>query len=300
MTYSLGLDIGGTKIATALLHHDGTVLHTATVPTAGSGPAVIDQIADLVTAHTGQQALSGIGLAVPGDVDPSTGVISSAPNIGWTDLDITGRIAPHLPPRTLVRVNNDANAAAWAEYRFGGHSRGDSFAMITVGTGLGGGFVLNGRLLRGATGAAGEIGHMPLEPSGEACTCGSRGCWERYASGSALHRAAIAAGWDTATAGRDLLAAAATDPAARYLVAGIAGHLVRGISLVTAALNPAQVILGGGLGTDRRFLAIVQEAQQSLETTPPRFRPIIRAATLGPLAGAVGAADLAQEPDRSP
>lgn len=172
------------------------------------------------------------------------------------------------------------------------------FAMLTVGTGLGGGFIINGPLLRGATGAGGEIGHLALVPGGDSCPCGSHGCWERYASGSALHRAAAAAGWDNQKASHEVLAAAGTLPAARRIVEGVARDLVRGILLISSALDPSQVILGGGLGSDPRFLATAQEAMAGAHVTPPRSRPHLRTAVLGPLAGAIGAADLALEPGR--
>jgi len=218
MTFSLGLDVGATKIAVTLLDTDGTVLRAESVSTeAAGGDAVVAQIGAIVAAQAAESVLAGVGLAVHGDVDPASGMIALAPNIGWAGVDIAARIAPHLPKRTRLRVENDANAAAWAEYRFGGHPRADSFAMITVGTGIGGGFVLNGRLLSGAAGA-GEIGHLQLKPAGEGCPCGSRGCWERYASESALQRAAVAMGWGGPEASRALLAATATDPAARALV----------------------------------------------------------------------------------
>lgn len=296
MTRSLGIDVGGTKIASALLDHDGTVLHTETTPTAQGGDVILGQIAAIISATASGHDLAGIGIAVPGDVHPGTGIIRSAPNIGWFDLDIAGRLRPYLPPKTPLRVDNDANAAAWAEYRFGGHPHTDSFAMITVGTGLGGGFILNGRLLRGATGAAGEIGHLALVPNGETCPCGSRGCWERYASGSALHRAAVAAGRDHPAAGRDLLAAAGTSHTDRAVVEGVASDLARGILQISTVLDPSLVVLGGGLGSDLRFLALAQEALAAEEVTPPRSRPHLRTAVLGPLAGAIGAADLSQEP----
>ncbi|WP_457965557.1 ROK family protein [Arthrobacter sp. D1-29] len=296
MTCSLGVDIGGTKIASAVLDRDGTVLDVHTTPTARGGDVILGQVAAIVNGVAAKHDLSGIGIAVPGDVNPSTGIIRSAPNIGWSDLDIAEHVRSFPPAGAAVRVDNDANAAAWAEYRFGGHPRTDSFAMITVGTGLGGGFIINGRLLCGATGAAGEVGHLALVPGGDSCPCGSRGCWERYASGSALHRAAVAAGWDEGSAGHDVLAAAEIHPPARRVVEGVARDLTRGILLLASALDPSLVILGGGLGSDPRFLAIAQEAMAGAEVTPPRSRPQLRTAVLGPIAGAIGAADLSLAP----
>jgi glucokinase len=226
----------------------------------------------------------------------------TAPNLRWRAVDVGALIVTRVRSDIPVRVDNDANAAAWAEFRFGEHQRDDSFVMITVGTGIGGGLVMNGQLLLGATGAAGEIGHMPHELGGLSCPCGSCGCWERYASGSTLHRLAAAAGWDDRTAGRDVLAATDSDPTARQLVGEVAGHLARGISLLSAALNPTKVVLGGGLGSDPRFVSIVNDALTIIGTTPPRLRPTVVPATLGSLAGAIGAADLAgaTPPEPSP
>lgn len=139
---------------------------------------------------------------------------------------------------------------------------------------------------------------MALVPGGDSWPCRSHGCWERYASGSALHRAAAAIGWQTATTGHDVLSAAGTHPAARQIVEGATRDLTRGILLLSSALDPSLVILGGGLGSDPHFLAISQETMAGAHVTPPRSRPQLRSAVLGPLAGAIGAADLALEPGR--
>jgi glucokinase len=291
--HTLGLDVGGTKIATVVLDQNGTVLSHSKVPTAGHGPAVVHQILDLVSKALTEHEPVGIGIAVPGNVDPTTGTVICAPNIGWNSVDLRASLARAVPSSVQVTVENDANAATWAEYRYGGHTDANSFAMVTVGTGLGGGFVINGQLLRGANGGAGEIGHLPLVQEGDPCTCGARGCWERYASGTALRRAAQASGWTGPHASQAVLHEADSNPEAHALVLGIASHLAHGIELMTSALDPNTVVLGGGLGTDPRFLAAAREALAARTITPPRSRPALKSATLGPLAGAIGAADLA-------
>jgi glucokinase len=290
---TFGLDVGGTKISAVVLNEAGIVLDHHLVPTGGSGTAVVQQIAELITAANDQHELLGVGVAVPGDVDPIRGVIRSAPNIGWKDLNLRAALRQSMTLETNLATHNDANAAAWAEYRFGGHRPEHSFAMITVGTGIGGGFVLNGQLLVGASGAAGEVGHLNLIPDGELCACGARGCWERYASGSALQRASQTAGWKSGSPSHDVLADAPNNDKARAVVTAAAQHLVRGIGIVAAAVDPSHVVLGGGLGSDPRFLQVVQEAYTGVDIMPPRSRPHLTAATLGPLAGAIGAADLA-------
>ncbi|PRB43456.1 hypothetical protein CQ020_16915 [Arthrobacter sp. MYb23] len=299
MTFTLGLDVGGTKIAAVVLDHNGTVVDDSVVPTDGHGISVIAQIWNLIDQKASSHALGGVGVAVPGNVDPSSGTVISAPNIRWDHVDLPTLIEPALRGSAEVSVINDANAAAWAEYRFGEQNPGDSFAMITVGTGtgtgtgIGGGFVLNGRLLNGATGAGGEIGHLTLIPDGEACSCGSKGCWERYASGSALHRAAVQAGWGPEKASHQLLESVGTRPEAEKLATTIQ-HLIRGMGLVAGVLDPTVIVLGGGLGTDPVFFDSEVAYYQELRITPPRSRPRLGKAHLGPLAGAIGAADLAR------
>lgn len=222
MTHTLGLDVGGTQIASVVLDDHGTIVEQSVDPTDGRGTSVIAQIWNLIDRAAAKHPLEGVGIAVPGNVDPQTGTVISAPNVSWNHVDLQALIAPALHGTAEVTVANDANAAAWAEYRFGGHHPGDSFAMITVGTGIGGGFVVNGRLLNGATGAGGEVGHLTLIPDGESCSCGSRGCWERYASGSALHRAAIQAGWGPDRASHQVLAQASDQAGAIDLVQTVA------------------------------------------------------------------------------
>jgi glucokinase len=254
---------------------------------------VIAQIWNLIDRAAARHSLDGVGVAVPGNVNPKTGTVISAPNIGWNHVDLQALMEPALHGATEVTVANDANAATWAEYRFGEHTPGDSFAMITVGTGIGGGFVVNDRLLNGATGAGGEAGHLTLIEDGEACSCGSNGCWERYASGSALHRAAIHAGWRPEGASHQVLSQAGYRADATGLVQTIVDHLVRGIGLVSSALDPSMIVLGGGLGSDPKFHAMVTKSYDTTVITPPRSKPRLRIAKLGARAGAIGAADLA-------
>ncbi|PRY44991.1 ROK family protein [Umezawaea tangerina] len=296
---ALGLDVGGTKIAAGLVGLDGSAAEVTTTPTAGSGQAVVDQITGIIDEYRTAHPVTSVGLVVPGGVDPRTGVVAAASNLGWRDLDLLGALRPRLPPSVALHVDNDASAAAWAEHRFGGHGQGDSLVLVTVGTGIGGGVVVDGRVVRGVSGAGGEVGHLPLHPGGRACECGSSGCWEQYASGRALHRAAQVAGWYTETAGRDVLrAASAGDVVAAAAVAEVATHLVHGIVVLTAVLDSALVLLGGGLGSDPLFQPFVHAAASAATVTPPRRRIPIRPASLGVLAGVIGAADLSRTTTR--
>ncbi|MGO4455301.1 ROK family protein [Arthrobacter sp. RAF14] len=293
MTLTFGIDVGGTKIATAVLNQHGTVIEESVVPTAGQGTAVVAQIWNLIDDASSRHTLHGVGIAVPGNVDPKTSTVIAAANIGWNHVDLEALVEPALRGSARVVIVNDANAAAWAEYRFGNHDPGDSFAMITVGTGIGGGFILNGRLLEGATGAGGEVGHLTLVEGGEVCSCGSRGCWERYASGSALHRSAARTGWGPEGASRIVLERAGEQNEATELVQAVVDHLIRGLCLVSSALDPSIIVLGGGLGSDPKFHAMVGESLASTVIPSPRAKPRLGIAKLGAVAGAVGAADLA-------
>ncbi|WNV86002.1 ROK family protein [Umezawaea sp. Da 62-37] len=292
---ALGLDVGGTKISAGLVDLDGTATEVTTTPTIGSGQAVVDQVASIIDGYRAAHPVETVGLVVPGGVDPRTGVVTAASNLGWRNLDLLAALRPRLPPSVALHVDNDANAAAWAEHRFGGHRLEGSLVLVTVGTGIGGGIVIDGRVVQGLTGAGGEVGHLPLHPGGRACECGSSGCWEQYASGRALHRAAQAAGWDSETAGHDVLRAAGEgNEVAAVVVGEVAAQLGHGITVLTAVLDPALVLLGGGLGTDPLFQAFVQDAASAVAVTPPRSRVPIGSAALGVLAGVIGAADLAR------
>jgi glucokinase len=271
MNLTLGLDVGGTKIAAVVLNGDSTIVEQSVVPTDGQGTSVIAQIWDLIDRTAARHSLDGVGVAVPGNVAPESGTVISAPNIGWNHVDLQALIAPALPKGADVVVVNDANAA-WSEYRFGEHQHSTSFAMITVGTGIGGGAVVNGQLLTGAMGAGAEIGHLPLVTGGELCFCGSRGCWERYASGSALNRAALENGWGPARASHHVLESTATDQEARRLLGTVAGHMVQGLELVSSVLDPATIVLRGGLGSDPTFFGVVS-AQYSRRIKECKPRP---------------------------
>ena len=189
---AIGVDIGGTKIAAGVVDEAGTVLSQVRLDTDPDNPgaieaAVISAVAQLRRTHT----VGAVGVAAAGFVSPRRDAVLFAPNIAWRDHPLRDRLAAGID--LPIVVENDANAAGWAEFRFGRARAVEDMVMLTVGTGLGGALVLNGRLLRGAHGAAGEIGHMQVVPGGHYCGCGHEGCWEMYGSGRALTRSARAA-----------------------------------------------------------------------------------------------------------
>lgn len=309
MTLAVGVDLGGTKIAAGLVDVEGTILAQGRRETPSSPDAAADAIASLVKELDAGDAPVGIGAA--GFVDASRREVLFAPNLGWVEVPFADLVASRVG--SPVVMENDANAAAWAESRFGAGAAVRSLVLITVGTGIGGGIVLDHALVRGGFGIAGEFGHVPLVADGRLCGCGQRGCWEQYASGNALTRSArsVAAvggpgakGLLAACAGRPeeltgsdvATAAAAGDPAAIGVLAEIGTWLGHGLAAVAAMLDPEVIVVGGGVVSNGDLLLAPAREEFRRRLPAAEHRPVadIRPATLGPAAGLVGAADLAR------
>lgn len=307
---TLGIDVGGTKIAAGVVDAQGRILSRTRRSTPARDPealrtALTEVVGDLRAEHD----VAAVGLSAAGFVSRDRRRVLLAPNMDFGDTPLAGVVeeATGLP----VVVENDGNAAAWAEYRFGAGRGVPDQLMVALGTGVGGGLVLDGRLYRGGHGTAAEIGHVGLVPDGLPCGCGRRGCLEQYASGTALDRDAR----DAARRGDapGLLAAAHGDPdavtgrlvteaagdgsvEARALLDRLAGFLGRGVASVVAVLDPSLVVLGGGLGAVGDLVRVPTAA--ALEAQLPgehRPRPDVVTAALGNDAGLIGAADLARE-----
>src|SRR5687767_239174 len=187
MGLTVGIDVGGTKIAGGVVDDEGTVLTTARreSPATDTG-AIENAIEDLVGELRGSHDIDGIGIGAAGFIDAQRSTVLFAPNLAWRDEHLKADLVARLD--VPVVIENDANAAAWGEFTFGAGADVDDFMLVTVGTGVGGGIVLDGELHRGAFGVAAEIGHIRVVPGGLICGCGNRGCWEQYASGTALVR----------------------------------------------------------------------------------------------------------------
>jgi glucokinase len=302
---AIGVDIGGTKVLAAVVDPGGRVLDTETAPTPGpvSGleqatpEEVEDALAEVVTALVQRHGRSSVGIAAAGFVDASGERVRFAPHLPWRDEPLAARLTQKLRGRVIeqVLVDNDANAALWAETRFGAARDARDVVMLTLGTGIGGALLLRGSLHRGRNGMAGEFGHMQVVPDGRECECGNCGCWEQYCSGRALARAAAAAG--CALSGPDLTAAAEQDdPAAAAAYAEVGRWLGVGAANVVAAFDPEMVVVGGGVSAaDELLLGPAREALASaLVGAGHRVLPEVVTAELGPLAGVVGVADLAR------
>ncbi|HYN28622.1 MAG TPA: ROK family glucokinase [Dermatophilaceae bacterium] len=315
MSRTIGLDIGGTKIAGGVVDEDGTVLARARRATPPSDPAAIAATcADLVAELRAEvPGVSAVGAACAGLIDATQSVVLFAPNLAWREEPLRERLTAVLDLPVLLE--NDANAAAWGEFRHGAAAHVDDMLFVTVGTGVGGGAVVDGHLLRGAFGVGAEIGHMRVVPGGHRCGCGNRGCLEQYASGSALIRdarelvrvgglaaAALSArcgGVPKRLSGRDVdELALAGDPASIALLAEVGTWLGEGIASLGAVLDPGAVVLGGGVShAGELLLGPVREALlRNLVGRGHRPEPQLVIATLGNTAGFIGAADLARGP----
>lgn len=310
-----GVDIGGTTLAVGMVPVEGgrpRALRVGDTARGGGGEAVVDQVCAMVRAAVDEVARAevpggavvGLGVAAPGSLDRARGVVLESHNLGWFGLPLRDRVQSATGLPTVVE--NDANCAAYGEWWQGAGRGFRSVLGITLGTGIGGGIVMDGRPFLGATGAAGEIGHMTVEFGGRRCTCGDRGCLEAYASGPGIARAAAeglaggarsslpelvegdlsritAATVHEAAVGGDAYAAAVLARAARMLAAGI-----------TSAVNllgPDAVVVMGGVAAagDLFFGPLARELGR------PRFRSALDACTVVPgalpgTAGVVGAA----------
>jgi glucokinase len=308
---TIGLDIGGTKICGGVIDGRGVILSQGRRDTPALDPAaIIAEAASLTRELSSQHQIDAVGVACAAFIDRSGSTVYFSPNLAWRDEPLKARLesALELP----VTIENDANAAAWGEFRFGAAADAGNMVMVTVGTGIGGGVVVDGVLMRGAFGVAAELGHMRVVPGGIRCGCGNRGCWEMYASGTALVREAqelvvsgsplaarlgeLCAGDPATLRGPDVTRAAAEgDPAAIELLGDLGVWIGEGLASVAAILDPELVVLGGGVSEAGALLIDPALAAFRRNLTGRGHRPEARfaLASLGNDAGMIGAADLA-------
>ena len=310
----LGVDVGGTFIKAGVVDEDCAILHKVSVPT-GADAEYMDIVRNI--AHVAELAASEVGLAVkdfasvgigiPGLMNPKTGVVVSAPNLnGWRNVPFLEAIRKLLP--APVYVGNDANCAVAGETLAGAAKGCENVVMLTLGTGVGGGIVTDGRLYTGGQGLGAELGHMVLQMDGETCACGMHGCIEAYCSvtalvkqtlrameadqNSAMHAYAREAGLvDGRTA---FECSKQGDAAAVQVVENYCNYLANAIGSLVTVFRPDVVLIGGGLSNQRAYL------MDKLNARLPKFvfasdligmPPILRA-TLGNDAGTIGAAYL--------
>jgi len=308
----VGVDIGNTKLAVGLLDRQGVIQTSARRPTSVDSGA--SSVVETLLAMTGEvigergNRVAGVGIGFGGLVNIHNGIAVSSPNFpGWSNVPLTAIFSERF--RVPTAMDNDANASALGE-RWVGAARGmDNFVYMTISTGIGGAFVLDGRLLRGQSGYAGEVGHMIVDPDGPPCRCGKQGCLEAMASGTALvqfAREAVEDGVPTRLGemahnetGRitgELLHRAALegDGFARQVFARCGRYLGIGIANIISVLDPSLIILGGGvMKAGAFFLQAVEEFVARKALREGQLAPRIVPAGCGDLVGVVGAAAVA-------
>jgi glucokinase len=312
MSLAIGVDVGGTKVAAGFVDPAGKIIERIRRPTPAASPAGTEQvIVEVVTELRERYDVAAVGIGAAGFVDETRSVVMFAPNLAWRDEPVKKRVEERLG--CAVMVDNDANAAAWAEARFGAAQDHDHVLLIAVGTGIGAGLVLDGRLYRGRWGAAGEPGHYRVVPDGRLCGCGNRGCWEQYVSGNALVAEArdfarrtpgaaarllqLGGGSIEGIDGPTVTRAAMEGDAAAVRCFEIIGHwLGTGLADLAAVLDPGCFVIGGGVSEAGDLLIGPARAAFAHGLTGSAYRPHaeIRLAELGTDAGLIGAADLAR------
>ncbi|MFD7024535.1 ROK family glucokinase [Promicromonospora sukumoe] len=312
--HAIGVDIGGTKIAVGVVDEEGKILAQVRRETDADDVAHIDTaIADACNELVKEHEVGAIGLAAAGFVSPDRTSVNFAPNIAWREYPLAAKVAELVDADLPIVVENDANAAGWAEFRFGAGREATDMLMLTVGTGLGGAVISERELVRGKWGMAAEVGHMRVVPEGHYCGCGHEGCWEQYASGSALERDAqhaavarvdqaarlleLAGGSPEKIRGKMVTEAAQEgDELAIELLATLGRWIGEGSASVAALLDPELIVIGGGVGAAGELLLGPVRRGFEAQLSAMGHRPVaaIELAEHGNEAGIVGAADLAR------
>lgn len=310
----LGIDLGGTTTKFAIMKPQGEIQQRWSIQTdvLNDGNNIIPNIIDSINHHLQLYQMSakqfqGIGIGTPGSVDYQTGTVDSAFNLNW-DRPMALKEQIELHTNIPVQVENDANVAALGERWLGAGNNADNVAFVTLGTGVGGGIIINGQIVHGQGGSAGEIGHMTINPQGYRCTCDKRGCLETVASATGIVHVArdyaqeyagdseLKASLDN---GDDLTAkdvfdlAKQNDPLALKVTSAVCDQLGLALSIVAVTINPQYIIIGGGVSNAGDFLLQrVQESYNRYVFSSVKKTTTLTLATLGNEAGVIGAASL--------
>ena len=320
MSLAIGIDIGGTKVAGGVVGENGEILARARrdTPHRSQRPRVVeDTIVDVVEELRAQHPdVAAVGIGAAGFVAADRATVVFAPHLSWRDEPLRDALSKRID--APIMVDNDANAACWAEWRFGAAQGDVDVVMVNLGTGIGGAILIHGEIFRGRYGIAGEFGHMQVVPEGQRCECGNRGCWEQYASGNALVREARAMILANSPVATDLAArvegraedltgpivteaARDGDATSIELLSEIGHWLGIGIANLAAAFDPGTFVIGGGVSAAGELLLGPARDTFRRRLTGRGYRPEARivAAKLGNEAGLIGAADLARNDSRS-
>ena len=312
MSLTIGVDIGGTKVLGGVVDEDGIVVATARRDTPADTNVLLDRIVEVITELSATHAVDAVGIGAAGWIDSDRSTVLYAPNLAWREEPLRDEVQSRT--KVPVVVENDANVAAWAEFRYGAaKDASDSMVMFTIGTGIGGGIVLGGQIVRGAHGIAAELGHVLAVPDGHPCGCGARGCVEQYASGNALTRFAREAAVADPKRAANLLSEAGGDPAKltgpMVTDAAKAGDPVgldafdqagfwlgQALADMVQVFDPQILVVGGGvIEAGDLLLAPARAACCERLAARGKFPSAeIVAASMGNTAGLVGAADLAR------
>ena len=287
----VGVDVGGTKIAGALMAREGSPRASATLPTPVAGAALIDAVVELVNGLRAQSddALVAVGVGLPSLIDAPTGRVRMSANVDLADIDVRAVLTERLG--RPVAIDNDANVAALAEHRVGAGVGHDDVIMLTVGTGVGGGVIAAGRVFRGGRGTGAELGHIVVQADGPPCqrNCPNRGCLETMASGTAIAR-------DAGMSAKDVVRLAnAGDAAARAILDRAGRYLGVGLASLANIFNPSAFLIGGGVGAAGDLLIAPAREEYRARALPPNAEALVIPAALGPAAGTIGAGILAWE-----
>ncbi|GAA4614112.1 ROK family protein [Saccharopolyspora hordei] len=303
---TIGVDVGGTSVRAAVVDQHGEVLETHRVPTPSGGPELNDAIASTVRVLSDRYPVAAVGLAVAGFVSEDRRMVRFAPHLAWRHVAVADELSAQLG--LPVVLEHDANAAAIAEHRFGAAIGARVAALVAIGTGIGAALVIDGEVFRGARGVAPELGHLRVVPDGRQCSCGKRGCLERYCSGTALAATAaelLRAG-DEPSVLRELAeptgvdvaeAAEAGDPLARRAMADLARWLGEGLALVADVYDPEVVVIAGGVSSSAHLYLDAAREHYARTVTGAGHRPLadVVVARYGDPAAMIGAAALARE-----
>ena len=307
--YRIGIDLGGTNIAVGVVNENYEIVAHHSVPTGASRPAedVIRDMGDAVEAVLVKAGVSidqceSMGIGSPGTCDSEQGVVARAYNLGWFDVPVCAML--HERFGIPVRLSNDANCAALAETVAGAAVGCENMVLITLGTGVGGGIIIDGKIYAGMRSAGAELGHTLLVLDGEPCTCGRKGCWETYASATALirqakkaaaeHPESLLAQAEEITGLAVFQAADKGDAVAQAVIDQYCVYVAAGFTDLVNSLAPEMILLGGGISRQgERILAPMREyVMNNCFGQKDGAIPVIKAAALGNEAGIIGAAAL--------
>ncbi|WP_461163186.1 ROK family protein [Arthrobacter sp. R4-81] len=298
---ALALDIGGTTLKGAVVDTAGRTLVTRAIATGRPGKGVMDhtlEILRVLKAESLQRGLHpvGIGVGTPGLVNSDTGIVEYASSLGWTTMPVADLLSAEFSLPVLI--SHDARAAGLAEARLLPSAPGKNSVFVAIGTGVGAAVITDGTILKGATHSAGELGHIPVIPDGETCTCGQCGCLEAYFSGAGLVRRYRGHGGDPAMTAADIASGRAGNTGTRIWDEGIHA-LALALSTLTLLTDPGTIIIGGGLSeAGDTLLHPLEQTMSSLLAW--RAPPALRKSMLGPRAGQIGAAILGFQAAGSP